>query len=101
MNDSKTLDYIQAAKSGDLDRVEELLTHPEVANNAAATDPYSNTQNAALSFASENGHLNVVMRLLKIKEVANAASTQNNYALRKAAENEHFKVIKQLLKVII
>ncbi|MDA9832608.1 ankyrin repeat domain-containing protein [Gammaproteobacteria bacterium] len=47
--------------------------------------------------AAENGHLEIVKRLLKIDEVSDTASAQENLALIWAAENGHLDVVERLL----
>ena len=48
---------------------------------------------------AENGHFEVVNRLLEIEGVRANAAALNNRALRKAAENGHLKVVNRLLEI--
>ncbi|MBT4963942.1 MAG: ankyrin repeat domain-containing protein [Francisellaceae bacterium] len=50
-----------------------------------------------LSLASNNGHLDIVIRLLEIPEVAENAAARDNEALFCAAQNRHINVVKRLL----
>tara|TARA_B100000989_G_scaffold292936_1_gene269593 strand:+ start:46 stop:1323 length:1278 start_codon:yes stop_codon:yes gene_type:complete len=59
---------ISVAGRGKLDTVNRLLNTPGVVEHADADD------NAALKWAASNGHLDVVKRLLEIKEVKNNAA---------------------------
>ena len=83
MND----EFINAARTGDTDKVKLLLADPMV--NPAADN------NAAIRYASQNGHTEVVKLLLNDKRGNPAA--QNNFAIRLASERGHVDVVRLLL----
>ena len=79
---------IDAAGSGDIDVVKELLEK--------GVDP-SAEDDEAIRVAAENGHTEVVRRLLDDNRVDPAA--MDNYAIRVAAANNHPKVLELFLKL--
>ena len=81
-------DFIIYCKSGDIDKVKELLKDPRV-------DP-SCRNNWAIRLSSEFGHLDVVRELLKDSRVD--PSDRNNYAIRFSSEWGHMGVVRELLK---
>ncbi len=52
-----------------------------------------------LSLASNNGHNDVVNRLLDIPRVAANAAAADNFVLRRAAQNGHISVVNRLLDI--
>ena len=111
-------EFINAAKTGCINRVKLLLTNPEVdpaANNNEAIqwasgyghvdtvrllladsriDP-ADDNNLAIRWASAYGQLEVVRLLLTDKRVDPA--DYNNFAIRRASHNGHLEVVKILL----
>lgn len=85
------MNLINAARKGDLKKVNEILANGKV-------DPAANS-NEALRWAAFNGHFEVVDCLLAIPKVAKAAAVKDNYALCWAAENGHFLVVDRLLAI--
>ncbi len=80
-------EFIEAAKTGDIDKVKLLLTNPKV--NPTVKD------NQAIRLASLNGHLEVVRLLLNDPRVDPAAG--NSYAIRRASANGYTEVVRLLL----
>ncbi len=80
-------EFIEAAKTGNTDKVKLLLTNPEV--NPAADN------NNPIRWASHNGHTEVVRLLLNDPRVDPAAD--NNEAIGLASLNGHPDVVKLLL----
>ena len=80
-------EFIEAAKTGNTDKVKLLLTNPEV--NPAADN------NQPIRRASHNGHTEVVKLLLADSRVNPADA--NNWAFREASLNGHTEVVKLLL----
>ena len=83
MND----EFIEAAKTGDIDKVRLLLNDKRV-------EPAADN-NHAIRGASYYGYLEVVRLLLNDIRVDPAAN--NNYAIRMASRNGHTEVVKLLL----
>jgi ankyrin repeat protein len=79
-------EFIDACENGQLDIVKDLLSK--------CVDP-SDCNNAAICWASHNGHLEVVKLLLYDPRVD--PSDCNNYAIRFASINGHYEVVKLLL----
>ena len=80
-------EFINAAKTGNTDKVKLLLTNPEV-------DPAAKNSEA-IRRASQHGHLEVVRLLLKDPRVDPAAD--NNFAIRRASNNGLLEVVRLLL----
>ena len=82
------LEFIRAAKEGNVKKAKLLLGNPN-------TDP-SADDNSAITFASFNGHIEVVKLLLNDPRVDPAVS--NNWAISWASQFGHIEVVKLLLK---
>ena len=80
-------EFIEAAKTGNTDKVKLLLADPRV-------DP-ADRNNYAIHFASERGHVEVVRLLLNDSRVNPA--TSNNRAIKWASNNGHLEVVRLLL----
>jgi ankyrin repeat protein len=86
---------IEACHDGDMERIEELLTHPEIQVNKRNVE----TGNSALSVACMRGHLEVVKRLLKVPELdINNLNAKNKTPLSMACYAGHEEVVKLLLE---
>src|SRR3972149_338705 len=81
------VDLKQAAEEGDLNLVNILIE--------ANFDPSINN-NYAIQFASNNGHLDIVNRLLEDDKVDPSAC--NNYAIGMASKYGHLDVVNRLLE---
>ncbi len=86
-------ELIQAAKSGDLARVQALIAHAEV--NINATDEDTAT---ALHCAASNGHKEVVKLLLEKGADIDTEDESNYTPLHSAAHNGYPEVVKLLLQ---
>ncbi len=85
-------DLQEAAKSGDLTRVEELVNEANI--NKVSPDGGNN----ALIFAAKNGHEEVVNRLLEVPGVqVNQPDRDGNTALMRAAQKNHLAIVATLL----
>jgi len=62
-------------------------------------ESYRNVKWRPLYLACNNGHLNVLNRLLEIPEVIVNATSLECYALRMAAENGHLNIVNRLLEI--
>jgi len=64
------------------------------------TEEYEYKEWSALAIACNNGHLNVVNKLLEIpKVVSKAENDRQNHSLCMAAENGHLKIVNKLLRI--
>ena len=79
------IEFITYCKAGNIEKVKLGLLDPNV-------DPY---KSAAISWASENGHLEIVKLLLADKRVD--PSADNNTAIRWASEKGQLEIVKLLL----
>jgi ankyrin repeat protein len=79
--------FIKACKTGNLEMVNACL--------ASGVDPSAN-DNSAIRWASFNGHISVVDRLLQDKRVD--PSVNDNSSIRMASENGHISVVDRLLQ---
>ncbi len=84
---SLVADLVVAAAAGDILLLEQLLS--------CGADP-SADDNAAVCAAAENGHGNVVERLLQ--DVRVDPSARQNFAIRCAAQRGHLAVVERLLQ---
>ena len=84
----------QAARSGDSDMVNTLITHS--ANiNAITKDSVT-----PLSIAAEDGHRDIVEVFLNAKADVNIPSSCSTHAIHQAAYEGHFEIVKMLLPYV-
>lgn len=90
--DNSTFPLREAARLGRLNMVEALLNHPDVDVNQTM-----HWGDSALTYAAENGHYNVVARLLEEEGININQKSVKKTALQYAREKGHTKIVDLLL----
>ncbi len=88
-------EFIQAADSGDLNNINRYFVQNE--NNFFEINATNQNGDTALLCAAQNGHTEVVRRLLTMPDIAINATRNGWTALMLAAEEGHIEVVRLLL----